>query len=399
VARIPLTACVFLVILRLSIGWQMLYEGMWKLNTLTTASPWSAEPYLKNATGPMRDYFRSLTGDPDDLAWLNYDTVAGRWDTWATAFASHYNLSDAQRNTLFTALSGPPSFQITVEKLPDGLVISQKPGPAVYYDPATKKIVIDGKRHLMPAEKKYIDDQLAKMDQNDPVVKEFKAQFNKLYQFSARLSFKERLLVSLKGNPKRAGSDIRSKQDKDLIYEKSIGDIEVYEHMVDRIEAKNHAENVPFKYDHLAKQTGDVVKKRSEVIGPVKALDAEVKDFAQRLLTTEQLAAGPVRLPMTQLQQMNLMTMWGLAILGALLIAGLWTRLAALGGAVMIFMFYLAYPPIPGYPEPPGVEHGIIVNKNLIEVLALLGFVFLPSGRWFGIDAIFARLFARRRPA
>jgi thiosulfate dehydrogenase [quinone] large subunit len=89
--------------------------------------------------------------------------------------------------------------------------------------------------------------------------------------------------------------------------------------------------------------------------------------------------------------------MWGLTILGGLLIAGMFTRVAALGAAVLVFQFYMAYPPIPGYPEVPGPEHALIVNKNLIEVFVLVAFVFLPSGCWFGVDSIFAIIFAGKK--
>ncbi len=46
-----------------------------------------------------------------------------------------------------------------------------------------------------------------------------------------------------------------------------------------------------------------------------------------------------------QLQQINLTTMWGLAICGGLLVLGLFTRLAALGGAALLALFYLSMPP------------------------------------------------------
>ena len=69
--RLSILACMFLVLLRISIGWQLLYEGLWKVNSTSTATPWSAEGYLKNTRGPFRDYFRSLSGDPDELNWLD----------------------------------------------------------------------------------------------------------------------------------------------------------------------------------------------------------------------------------------------------------------------------------------------------------------------------------------
>jgi uncharacterized membrane protein YphA (DoxX/SURF4 family) len=88
--------------------------------------------------------------------------------------------------------------------------------------------------------------------------------------------------------------------------------------------------------------------------------------------------------------------MWGLLILGALLMIGFCTRLAAVGGAVMLTMFYLVVPPWPGVPEPPGTtEHALFINKNLIEAIALLGIAVLPTGSWFGLDGVLRWLFRR----
>ena len=60
--RISALGVVLIILLRISIGWQFLYEGLWKLESMKTAQPWSAEGYLKNAQGPFRNYFRNLTG-------------------------------------------------------------------------------------------------------------------------------------------------------------------------------------------------------------------------------------------------------------------------------------------------------------------------------------------------
>ncbi len=69
------------------------------------------------------------------------------------------------------------------------------------------------------------------------------------------------------------------------------------------------------------------------------------------------------------------------------------TRFSAASAAFMVFGFYMAMPPWPGVPEAPGPEHSFIVNKNLIEVLALLALACMPSGQWFGLDAIAGRIF------
>ena len=82
---------------------------------------------------------------------------------------------------------------------------------------------------------------------------------------------------------------------------------------------------------------------------------------------------------------------------GLLLIAGLFTRTAAFLGAAMLLSFYLVSPPWPGVPPAPGPEHSLIVNKNLIEVIALLAIGFSASGRWFGLDAVISGVLRRRR--
>src|SRR4051812_18644145 len=91
--RVSLAAVVLIVLLRLSIGWQFLYEGMWKYDQLKGPTPWSAEGYLKSAQGPFREHFRNMTGDPDDLGWLDFDTVNNRWTRWRDTFVSHFGLN------------------------------------------------------------------------------------------------------------------------------------------------------------------------------------------------------------------------------------------------------------------------------------------------------------------
>jgi uncharacterized membrane protein YphA (DoxX/SURF4 family) len=118
------------------------------------------------------------------------------------------------------------------------------------------------------------------------------------------------------------------------------------------------------------------------------------------LLTAAQLARGAVPPERTQLWQVDMLTIAGLVGLGALLIVGLGTRLAAVAGAVMLVMFYLPAPPWPGVylpPEASGPEHSFIINKNLIEAVALIGIAMLPTGSWFGLDGVLRALVRRGR--
>ena len=97
------------------------------------------------------------------------------------------------------------------------------------------------------------------------------------------------------------------------------------------------------------------------------------------------------------LDNANLVTMWGLTIVGILLILGLFTRLASLGGIGFILLFYFANPPFDGYfYSLPTEGRYLIINKNLVELCALVVILVTGSGRFAGLDRLLHLLFARR---
>jgi len=87
-------------------------------------------------------------------------------------------------------------------------------------------------------------------------------------------------------------------------------------------------------------------------------------------------------------------------LVGACLILGLFTRLNCLGGALLLLSFYLAVPPLPGVAEAFRAEGYPYVNKNIVEMLALLTLMTTRSGRWAGVDALLYYLnpFRRKLP-
>ena len=106
------------------------------------------------------------------------------------------------------------------------------------------------------------------------------------------------------------------------------------------------------------------------------------------------MAANP-----NMLANADLMTMWGLTIVGLLLILGLFTRVASIAGMGFILLFYLANPPFVGYfYSIPAEGSYLIVNKNLVELSALAVIFMTRSGHFAGLDRILNRLFSRRRP-
>jgi thiosulfate dehydrogenase [quinone] large subunit len=96
----------------------------------------------------------------------------------------------------------------------------------------------------------------------------------------------------------------------------------------------------------------------------------------------------------------DLITMWGLTIVGLLLILGLFTRLSSIGAIGFLLMFYFATPPFVGYfYSLPSEGSYLLVNKNLVELGALVVVFVTGSGKFAGLDRIVHGLLARRRPA
>ena len=80
---------------------------------------------------------------------------------------------------------------------------------------------------------------------------------------------------------------------------------------------------------------------------------------------------------------------YGLTLIGLALILGLFTRLASWSGVGLLCMYYLAYPPFGGYSYGTLAEGSyLIVNKNLIELFALVVIAMTNSGQFFGLDKL-----------
>ncbi|MCS7306039.1 MAG: DoxX family protein [Thermoguttaceae bacterium] len=105
-------------------------------------------------------------------------------------------------------------------------------------------------------------------------------------------------------------------------------------------------------------------------------------------------AVGPDRLPFSLLgiqswsALLDKMVTYSLTAIGGCLMLGLFTRLAALGGAVFMLMVLATQPPWPTIypPFPEVVGHALVVDKNFIEMVALLVVMATGPGRWAGMD-------------
>lgn len=88
----------------------------------------------------------------------------------------------------------------------------------------------------------------------------------------------------------------------------------------------------------------------------------------------------------------DMLNTWGLIAIGLGLIVGLFTRVAAIAGALLLFVYYLSNPPLIGLEySVPTEGNYLIVSKTLIEAVALVAMAVFPTGSFAGLDMIIDR--------
>jgi uncharacterized membrane protein YphA (DoxX/SURF4 family) len=325
-------ARLFLVLLRVAIGWHCFIEGMDKLHN----PAWSGEAYLRESIGPLAGAYRGLAGDRllDKLTVPEGSkevpaALADEWEGYREVFANHYGLDEAQREQSMDKLRQLKSKAFTWLTVTREEVL--KPAP---YPPPLKVALTMQER-----------------------VAEYHQLENRALALEAKLPSDDKAL---------------------------------------------HA--------NLRTAKGDLAAWRSSMKKSYDAKYKEAKTVLQEVLTEEQKKtaplAEPVTLPMrnwTMLDWADRVVEYGLVVLGIALMVGLFSRVSSLLTGLMLLSFFLAMPPLPGWPESPRAEgHYLFINKTLIEVLALGALTFLPTGRWGGVDALLYALFpwhgAQRQP-
>jgi uncharacterized membrane protein YphA (DoxX/SURF4 family) len=370
--RIPFLTCAFLVLLRLAIGWHFLVEGYEKVTSAYTgptqsvvgpSRPFSSAGYLREANGPLKSFFRwQAGGDPDEEALARFTvrpvpegkdpaTVPARerippaldadWNEYLERFAQHYQLADEQRQQARDRLE--KSKDLAVEWL---LGKGEKEMENTEFPTATFKV-----KETAP---QRINEYKSKLEEINRVEdKEFPAFGKDTYGQRLR---------TLKLDTARLRAGL-------------LADLE--RPMLDDLQGVLTAEQ---------KQLGPVPPAESVSPGdwiPRRALAV--------------VGRGPAAPVPPRITWVDWSVRWGLVIIGACLFAGLFSRPAAVAGALFLAMLYLAMPPFPWLPENVRAEgHYLFVNKNLIEMLALLVLATVPSGRWFGLDGLVQFFNARR---
>ena len=94
------------------------------------------------------------------------------------------------------------------------------------------------------------------------------------------------------------------------------------------------------------------------------------------------LAANPALL-----NAMDFLNVWGLILIGAGLILGLFTRVAVIAGMALLGFYYLSHPAIidANYAIPSEGSY-LWINKNLIELFALWVLLLFPTWKEIGLE-------------
>jgi thiosulfate dehydrogenase (quinone) large subunit len=105
------------------------------------------------------------------------------------------------------------------------------------------------------------------------------------------------------------------------------------------------------------------------------------------------IAASP--LAITLVDQVN---MWALTLIGVGLMLGLFTRTVTVAAIALLALYYVTAPPFPGLSySMPAEGSYLIVNKVMIEMVALVVLLAFPTGRTWGLDYFVKRARAPRQ--
>lgn len=98
----------------------------------------------------------------------------------------------------------------------------------------------------------------------------------------------------------------------------------------------------------------------------------------------QNLAANPALM-----QVVDFINIWGLTLVGLLLILGLFERMGYIGATAFLALFFLSHPPIlnAAYLLPPEGSY-LWIDKNLVMLAATVVLFWFPTAEKIGLDRI-----------
>jgi len=89
----------------------------------------------------------------------------------------------------------------------------------------------------------------------------------------------------------------------------------------------------------------------------------------------------------TLLEISNYINVYGLTLIGLGLILGCFSRIASIAGVAFLVMYYLSHPPFIGAEFMMPTEGSYLwIDKNVIEIGALMVLIYFPTSHIIGLD-------------
>jgi len=342
---------VALVFLRLCVGWHFFSEGIKKVEYDASSDEWnmvfSAEGFLSSAKGPLAGFFQNQA--PSTHQWRKSLAVSQQLDPAKSAKLAGWVASYVKRRQ-----GELPSGKVTPPQFADF-------SPAASWG---EEIRQDWQATL----KRFRDIKTLSKEQLDKSEGVFK---------------KYELYLA------------------DYLAEEALA-IEAYQHEIFRLEQAKQApgfDEVPFEIARVTDQQATVDRTPGKWVAQIKALDAGLADELRGLLSVaEQDSAVGTRVqsaltnPETRrLDRMNVLVTCVVTGVGICLLLGLFTRVAAIVGALFLLSVMASQPPwVPG-------AYTLVFYYQLVEFAALLFLAAIGAGQWAGLDFIIQGLWSRRR--
>ena len=93
------------------------------------------------------------------------------------------------------------------------------------------------------------------------------------------------------------------------------------------------------------------------------------------------------------IQIIDLMNIWGLILIGVGLMLGLFARFSLISGIVLLSLYYVSHPPLANYDYLlPREGNYLIVDKNLVEIFAMIVLLFFPTSHIIGVDRLISKI-------
>jgi thiosulfate dehydrogenase [quinone] large subunit len=88
----------------------------------------------------------------------------------------------------------------------------------------------------------------------------------------------------------------------------------------------------------------------------------------------------------------NYLNIIGLVLVGLGLMTGLLSKYASIGGILLLSMYFLSHPPFVGadYIMPSEGSY-LWIDRNIVEIFALLVLIYFPTSKIIGLDRFFNR--------